>query len=94
MKDPLMILMVVLVQQRQNLILNLLRQIRNFSTICVPNKTEYLHLNGFNVTTGINLKKPLENIFHVIINVNLMVKNVIQFKSGIKISVNASAKIQ
>ena len=77
MKDPLMILMVVLVQQRQNLILNLLRQIRDFAAICVPNKTEYLHLNGFNVTTGINLKKPLENIFHVIINVNSMVKNVL-----------------
>ena len=44
--------------------------------------------------TGINESKTLKSIYHANENVNLMVKNLIQIKSGITIDVGASVKIQ
>ena len=44
--------------------------------------------------TRITESNTLIKIFHVIVNVNLMVVNTLQIKSGINISVNVSAKIQ
>ena len=38
-------------------------------------------------------QKYYRNIFHAIVNANLMVKNVIQIKSRIKNFVNVSSKI-
>ena len=40
-----------------------------------------------------NASKTLENIFRVIVNVNFMVENVIQIKTGITISIDRSVKI-
>ena len=37
-------------------------------------------------------KKHYENIFHVTVDVNLMVENVIQSKNGVTVSVNMSVK--
>ena len=42
--------------------------------------------------TRINESKHLQNLYHKNINVNLMVENVIQIKSGIMINVDVSAK--
>ena len=39
-------------------------------------------------------QKQYQNIFRVIADVNLMVENVIQIKSGITISVDVSVKIR
>ena len=41
-----------------------------------------------------NKSKTLKKIFHEIINVNLMVENVIQFKRGMKNCVDVRAKIE
>ena len=60
--------------------------------ICIPNKTEDLNLRVFNMITEINESKTLASIYHANVNVNLMVENVIQIKSGITIHVDASAK--
>ena len=62
--------------------------------ICVPNKTEDVNLNIFNMITQINESKVLKNIFHVTVGANLAVENVIEIKIGITISVDVSAKIQ
>ena len=61
--------------------------------ICVPN-TEDVYLSVFNLITRKNESKTLQNIWYVNVNVNFMVKNVIQIKLGITANVNASAKIQ
>lgn len=53
--------------------------------ICVSNETENLNLNVLNMTTRIIELKTL-NIFRAILDVNLMVKNVMQIKSGIKMA--------
>ena len=37
-------------------------------------------------------QKYLQNIYHANVNVNLMVENLIQIKSGITINVNVSVK--
>ena len=60
------------------------------SRMCVPNKTENANLNVFDTITGINES----NIFHVSVNANFMVENVIQIKSGIMINVDMSVKNQ
>ena len=61
--------------------------------ICVPNKTKYeKNVKVFNMITRINKAKKLVNIFHVIVNENLIVQNVIQTKSGMVISFNVSVK--
>ena len=60
----------------------------NDGRICVPNKTEDITLNVFDMIT----RTDESNIFHVIVNVNLIVQNVIQIKVGIKISVNVSVE--
>ena len=44
--------------------------------------------------TGINEPKHKQNIYHVSVNVNLIIENVIQIKSGITINVGVSAKSQ
>ena len=41
---------------------------------CVPNKTEDLKLNVFNMIAGINASKTLKKIYRVNVNVNLMDK--------------------
>ena len=61
---------------------------------CVLNKTEDVNLNVFIVITRINESKALTKRIHVIVNVNLMVENIIQIKSGIKICVDVIVKIQ
>ena len=45
--------------------------------ICIPNKTGNLNLYLFNMTTRINKSKTTKKYFHMIVNVNLMMKNVI-----------------
>ena len=59
------------------------------SRICVSNKTADVNSSVFNVITRINKSKKLTNV-----NVNLIVENIIQIKSGITIIVDASAKIR
>ena len=43
--------------------------------------------------TRINESKHLQNLYHKNINVNLMVENVIQIKSGIMIDVGTMQKV-
>ena len=43
--------------------------------------------------TKINESKHLQNLYHKNINVNLMVENVIQIKSGIMIDVGTMQKV-
>ena len=63
--------------------------------IYVPNKKENVNLIAFNVITSINESKTLiKSIFHKTINVNLMVENIIQVKSGVIINTDVGAKIQ
>ena len=63
--------------------------------ICVPNKTENSNLSVFNlIARKIESKTLTHNIYHVSVNVSLMVPNVIQIKSRTMINVNVSAKIQ
>ena len=62
--------------------------------ICIPNKTEDLNLSVFNMITGINESKTLTKHISCTVNVNLMVDNVIQIKSGIMINVGVNVKIQ
>ena len=58
------------------------------------NKGEDLNLSIFNIITGINESKPLtKHIYHANVNVNIMVENVIQIKSGIMINVDVGVKI-
>ena len=54
-------------------------------------KTEDLNLSMSIIITGINESKK-KNIYHVNVNVNLMVENVTQIKNGIKINVSLSEK--
>ena len=60
--------------------------------VCVPNKTEDLNLNMFNMITGINELKTLTKHYHVNVNVNLMEENVIHINNGILINVDVSVK--
>ena len=64
------------------------------SKVCVWNKTEDLNLCVLNMTTGINDWKHRQSIYHVNVNVNLMVENVIQIKSGVPKNTVVSVKIQ
>ena len=68
------------------------------SRIFVPNKTEDVNLNVlnvFNMIPRINGPKTSKELFHVTVNVNLIVPNINQIKIGIKINVhNATVKIQ
>ena len=48
--------------------------------IFVPNKAEHGNLNVFNMTTTAKESKALKNIFHVRLNVILMVRSKIQIK--------------
>ena len=57
---------------------------------CVPNKTEDLNLNWFNMITGMN--ESSECICHVNVKVNLMEENVIQINGGIMINVDMNVK--
>ena len=59
--------------------------------MCVPNKMENRIVNVFKMIT-INYSKIFQNIYHA--NVNVMVQNVIQIKSGVKTYVDVIAKIQ
>ena len=56
------------------------------NNLCVPNKTEYL-----NIQEKMNQKFE-QNKYYANVNVNLIKENVIQIKSGITISVDASVK--
>ena len=60
--------------------------------VCVPKKAEDLNLTVFNMITGTNKSKNWQSIYHAIVNVNLIVENVIQIKSGIMINVDVSVK--
>ena len=57
--------------------------INNLSNkVCVPNKTEDLNSNVFNVITGKNESKILKNMYDANVNVNLTVENITWVKSG------------
>ena len=60
--------------------------------LCVPNKTEDLNLNVFNLITGINEWKTLTNMYYANVNVDLMEGNVIQINGGITINVDVNVK--
>ena len=45
------------------------------------------------IHTGINKLKTLTNMYHANVNVNLMVENVIQIKSGTTVNVDVAVKI-
>ena len=65
------------------------------SRICVAHKTEDVNFNAVNMIERIKESKALKkNIFHAVVNINLMVGNVIQIKIGIKNCVDVKAKIQ
>ena len=49
-----------------------------FGRICVPSKTQVVNLKVFNMINRINQSKILINIFHVEVDVNLMVENAVQ----------------
>ena len=56
---------------------------------------EDVNLKVFNMIAGVNKSNTLmKNIFHVTVDVNLMVENVCQSKNGIPVSVYLSVKIQ
>ena len=57
--------------------------------VCVPNKTEDLNLS---MITWINKSKILMKHISCELNANLMVESIFQFKNGIIINDNASAK--
>ena len=57
-------------------------------------KTEYLNLHVIKMTTGMDVLRTLKNIYHANMNVCVTVKNLSQIKSGIKIKVRVSVKIQ
>ena len=59
---------------------------------CVQNTTKHVNLILLHMIAITNESKDLQNILFLYVNVNLMVKNVIQSKSG-KI-INVSAKTQ
>ena len=58
----------------------------------VPNKTENVNINVFIMIPRVNESKTLTNIYHANLNVNMMVQNVIQIKSGIKNYVDVSSE--
>ena len=60
--------------------------------ICVPKKTKDKNLNVFNIIAKINESKTLKKHTHVVLNANLMVKNVLEIKSRIMINSDMSAK--
>ena len=71
---------------------NTLREMSN--KICVPSKTEDIDLSVFNLIIKKMNQKHCKNKYHANLNVNLIVKNVIQIKFGITKNVDGSAKIQ
>ena len=71
------------------LILLMIGQVENVSQTNLN-----LNLNVFNMITRINEKKHQQNIFHVIVKVNLMAADVIQIKSGVKNYIDVNGKTQ
>ena len=62
--------------------------------ICAPSKTEGVHLYIFNIIAEEKKVKTLKNVFHVIVNIHLMVEKVIQINNGIMIDDNVIVKNQ
>ena len=62
--------------------------------MCVPNKTEDLNLNVFNLITRINDSKALTKHMSRESKCKCDGKNIIEVKSGITINVSVSGKIQ
>ena len=60
--------------------------------VCVPNKTEDLNLNLFNMITGINESKPLTKHISCKFICKFDGKNVIQINGGITINFDVSVK--
>ena len=60
---------------------------------CVPSKIKDINAKAFNMITNKYEAKTLVNIFHVIVNVNLIVQLAIQVKNGIIKHVNVNVKI-
>ena len=58
--------------------------------ICVPNKTEDVWFSVFNMITRINESNVLKSPCYANVNVNLIVQNVIQIKSGVNKNVGLS----
>ena len=57
---------------------------------CVPKETKDTNVKAFDMTMKL---KQWQNIFHVIVNANSIVQNVIQIKNGIKKHANKNVKI-
>ena len=55
-------------------------------------KTKDINVKAFNVITNKNEAKTMQNIFHVIVNANLILQHVIQIKNGITKHVNVKLK--
>ena len=49
---------------------------------CVLKETKDINVKAFNMITNKNEAKTMANIFHVIVNVNLIVKLAIRIKNG------------
>lgn len=62
--------------------------------IYAPSKTEGVHLYIFNIIAEEKKVKTLKNVFHVIVNIHLMVGKVIQINNGIMIDDNVIVKNQ
>ena len=60
---------------------------------CVPKETKCINIKAFNILTNKNEAKTMTNIFHVIVNANLIVHHVIQIKNGIMKHVNVNVEI-
>ena len=60
--------------------------------VCVPNKTEELNLNVFNMITGKSESKIQQKIYPANVNINQIEENLIQIKSRIMINVDMNVR--
>ena len=64
--------------------------------VCVPNKRKDFKSNhvqhDYRNKCTKNINKTCINMYHANVNVNLIVENAIQIKSGVIVNVNASSK--
>ena len=61
--------------------------------LCFPKETKDIYAKTFNMITNKNEVKQWQNIFHVIVNANLIVQNVIQIKNRIIKHINVNLKL-
>ena len=61
--------------------------------ICVPKETKNINGKVFNMITNKNEAKQWQDIFHIIVNANSIVKYIIQIKNGIMKHISVNIKI-